>query len=95
MQTLIRSVPLARLGGTPLLPFVYRLFGAKVAKKVHIATGLLEAFDVVSIGAGASIDEGASLLGYTVADGHLIIAPISVGSRLFCGHTFCPVSQTP
>jgi len=85
VQTLIRSVPLARLGGTPLLPFVYRLFGAKVAGNVHIATGLLEAFDVVSIGVGASIDEGASLLGYTVEDGHLIIAPISVGSRCFVG----------
>ena len=33
VQTLVRSVPLTRLGGTPLLPFVYRLFGAKVAEQ--------------------------------------------------------------
>ena len=85
IQTLVRSIPLARLGGTPLLPFVYRLFGAKVAGDVHIATDLLAAFDVISIGAGASIDEGASLLGYTIEDGHLVIGPVSVGDRGFVG----------
>jgi non-ribosomal peptide synthetase-like protein len=85
VQTLIRSVPLARLGGTPLLPFVYRLFGAKVATNIHIATDLLAAFDVISIGDGASVDEGASLLGYTVEDGHLAIGPVSVGCRGFVG----------
>ena len=85
VQTLIRSVPLKRLGGTPLLPFVYRLFGAKVAKNAHIATDLLAAFDVISVGEGASIDEGASLLGYTVEGGHLVIGPVSVGCRSLIG----------
>lgn len=85
VQTLIRSIPLKRLGGTPLLPFVYRLFGAKVASNVHIATDLLAAFDVISIGEAASIDEGASLLGYAVEDGHLVVGPISVGCRGFVG----------
>lgn len=85
VQTLIRSVPLKRLGGTPLLPFVYRLLGAKVAKNVHIATDLLAAFDVISLGDAASIDEGASLLGYTVEDGHLVIGLVSVGCRGFVG----------
>jgi hypothetical protein len=85
VQTLIGSVPLKRLGGTPLLPFVYRLFGAKVAKNIHIATDLLAAFDVISLGDGASIDESASLLGYTVEDGHLVTGPVSVGRRGFVG----------
>ncbi len=85
VQTLIRSVPLKRLGGTPLLPFIYRLFGAKVAKNVHIATDSLAAFDVISLGDGASIDEGASLLGYTVENGHLVIGHVSVGCRGFVG----------
>jgi hypothetical protein len=63
VQTLFQSVPLGALGGTPLLPFVYRLLGARIGGNVHIATDLLAAFDLISIGEGSSIDEGASLLG--------------------------------
>lgn len=85
VQTLVRSVPLTRLGGTPLLPFVYRLFGARIGKNVHIATDLLGAFDVTSIGDGASVDEGASLLGYTVENGELAIAPVSAGRDCLVG----------
>ncbi len=92
VQTLVQSVPLTRLGGTPLLPFVYRLFGVRIGKNVHIASNLLAAFDVISIGDGASIDEGASLLGYTVEDGELVIAPVSVGRRCLVGtrSVLCP-----
>ena len=92
VQTLVQSVPLTRLGGTPLLPFVYRLFGVGIGKDVHIATELLAAFDVISIGEGASIDEGASLLGYTVEDGDLVIAPITVGAGCLVGtrSVLCP-----
>jgi len=85
VQTLIGSIPLTRLGGTPLLPFVYRLFGASMGKDVHIGTDLLAAFDVISVGDGASIDEGASLLGYTVEDDALIIGPVSIGHSCFVG----------
>jgi non-ribosomal peptide synthetase-like protein len=92
VQTLLQSVPLTRLGGTPLLPFVYRLFGVSVGKDVHIASDLLAAFDAISIGEDASIDEGASLLGYTVEDGDLVIASVSVGARCLVGtrSVLCP-----
>ncbi len=85
VRTLIESLPLDRLGGTPLLPFVYRLFGARVGDDVHIATDLLAAFDLISIGAGASIDEGASMLGYTVENCNLAIGTISIGRNCFVG----------
>ncbi len=92
VQTLVQSVPLTRLGGTPLLPFVYRLFGVRIGKNAHIASNLLAAFDVISIGDGASVDEGASLLGYTVEDRELVIAPVSVGRRCLVGtrSVLCP-----
>jgi non-ribosomal peptide synthetase-like protein len=92
VQTLFQSVPLSRLGGTPLLPFVYRLFGARIGKNVHIATDLLAAFDLISIGDGTSIDEGASLLGYTVEDGNLVIGPVSAGRDCLVGtrSVLCP-----
>jgi non-ribosomal peptide synthetase-like protein len=92
VRTLLQSVPLTRLGGTPLLPFVYRLFGVRIGKGVHIASDLLAAFDVISIGDGASIDEGASLLGYTVEDGDLVIGPVTVGRGCLVGtrSVLCP-----
>ncbi len=85
VQTLIQSLPLKRLGGTPLLPFLYRLLGARIGKDVHIATDRLAAFDAISIGDGASIDEEASLLGYTVEDGDLVIGAVSVGRGCLVG----------
>jgi amino acid adenylation domain-containing protein len=85
VQSLIQSVPLDRLGGTPLLPLIYRLLGVWIGKDVHVATDNLAAFDVISIGDGSSIDEGASLVGYTVEDGNLIIGPISLGCGCMVG----------
>jgi len=92
VQTLVQSLPLTRLGGTPLLPFVYGLFGARIGKNAHIATNLVAAFDVISIGDGASVDEGASLLGYTVENGELVIDAVSVGGDCLVGtrSVLCP-----
>jgi len=85
VHTLVRSLPLKRLGGTPLLPFVYRLFGAHIGSGVQIASDLIAAFDITSIGDGSSIDEGASLLGYHVTASHLEIKPVYVGRDCLVG----------
>jgi non-ribosomal peptide synthetase-like protein len=85
VQILIESLPLSLLGGTPLLPFVYRLLGVRIGRDVHIATDHLGAFDLISIGEGASVDEGASLLGYAVEDQTLVIEPVCVERGCFVG----------
>lgn len=92
VRNLVESLPLKRLGGTPLLPLVYRCFGARIGRDVHLGTDQLAAFDLISIGDGASIDEGASLPGYTVEEGDLIIGPISIGRQCFVGtgSVICP-----
>ena len=92
VRTLLQSVPLNRLGGTPWLPAVYRMFGARIGKDVHIASERLAAFDVISIGEGASVDEGASLVGYTVEDGELVIGTVSIGRGCLVGtrSVLCP-----
>ena len=92
VQTLVQSVPLNHLGGTPLLPFVYRLFGARIGRDAHIASDLLAAFDLTSIGEGSSVDEGASLLGYAVEAGDLVIGPVSIGRDCLVGtrSVLCP-----
>ncbi len=84
-QTLIKAVPLNYLAGTPLLPFVYRLLGARIGKDVHLDSDGLAAFDLISIGDGSSIDGAALLLGYTVEEETLIIGPVTVGRNCFVG----------
>jgi non-ribosomal peptide synthetase-like protein len=85
VRTLIHSLPLSYLTGTPLLPFVYRLLGARIGTNVHLRSDRFGAFDVISIGDGTSVEEEASLLGYTVEDEELVIGPVSVGRDCFLG----------
>ncbi|MDE3067992.1 MAG: amino acid adenylation domain-containing protein [Verrucomicrobiota bacterium] len=84
-QAMISALPLDYLAGTPWLPLVYRLLGASIGKDVNLATENLAAFDLISIGDGTSVDDEASLTGYTVEDGQLVIGPITVGRRCFVG----------
>ncbi len=85
VQSLIAAVPLHYLAGTPLLPFVYRLLGAHIGKDVHLGTNRLAAFDLISIGDGTSIGDVASLLGYAVEDGELILGRVTIGRDCFVG----------
>src|SRR5207245_10885117 len=85
VQTLVSSLPLDYLAGTPLLPFIYRLFGAKIGKDVYLGTNNIASFDLTTIGNGTSIDDDVSLLGYTVEDGMLILGHVSIGSRCYVG----------
>jgi len=85
VQSLVSSIPIDYLEGTPLLPFVYRLFGVHVGRDVQLATENIAAFDQVTIGDGSCIDDDASLLGYTVKQAQLIIGPIRIGQNCFVG----------
>src|SRR5207249_4963697 len=85
VQSLVSSIPIDYLEGTPLLPFVYRLFGVHVGRNVQLATENIAAFDQVTIGDGSCIDDDASLLGYTVKQAQLIIGPIRIGQNCFVG----------
>jgi non-ribosomal peptide synthetase-like protein len=85
VQALVSSIPIHYLEGTPLLPFVYRLFGVHVGRDVQLATENIAAFDQITIGDGSCIDDDASLLGYTVKQAQLIIGPVSVGRNCFVG----------
>jgi non-ribosomal peptide synthetase-like protein len=84
-QAMVSAVPLDYLAGTPLLPLVYRLLGARIGKDVNLTTENFAAFDLISIGDGASVDDDASLTGYTVENGQLVIGPITVGRRCHVG----------
>jgi non-ribosomal peptide synthetase-like protein len=84
-QAVVSSVPMDYLAGTPLLPLFYRLLGARIGRDVYIGTERFAAFDLISIGDGACVDDDASLLGQTVENGELVIGPVTVGPMCFIG----------
>lgn len=85
VRKLFQIVDLYHLAGTPLLPAVYRALGMKIGKDVHLETDHFAAFDLISIGDGTSIDEGATVNGYVVKDGCLILGSIEIGANCFVG----------
>lgn len=84
-QGLIHAAPLGSFTGTPLLPPLLRMFGTRIGRQVHLDTFAIEAFDLVTIGDGSSIDEAVSLTGCRVEGNELIIGPITIGERCFVG----------
>ena len=85
VQSLMSALHLESLAGTPLLPLVYRLLGVRVGKDVHLETARLAAFDLISIGDGACVDVNASVLGYAIEQGKLIVGPVQIGRDCFVG----------
>lgn len=71
--------------GTPLMSLYWRAMGARIGRNVTIATPHCCAFDVVSIGDNTSIGLETQILGYRVEDGHLVIAPTTIGKDCFVG----------
>lgn len=85
VQNIVGMVPLDYLGGTPLLPILYRMFGVKVGKDVHLASDGIGAFDLISIGDGSSVSDESALSGFTVEDGELVIGEVRIGRRCYVG----------
>lgn len=85
VQTLIQSLHLDHLGGTPILPWIYRMMGMQIGKNVHLQTGHFASFDLTTIGDGTSINEDAILSGFSVKNGFLHIGSITLGKNCFVG----------
>jgi non-ribosomal peptide synthetase-like protein len=85
VHTIQSSVPVAYLSGTPWLNWYYRLLGAKVGKDVHLSTPGFTCSDLVSVGDRTCVGAEASLTGYHVENGRLIIGSIQLGCDCFVG----------
>jgi non-ribosomal peptide synthetase-like protein len=85
VQNLIGALHVDHLDGAPLMGFIYPLLGARIGRYVHLETDQLFAFDLISIGDGASVDDTASLFGCAVEEGELVIGPVEVGRSCFVG----------
>lgn len=76
---------LGLFGGTPLAPFLWRLMGAKVGKHCILQSGLVSAWDCISIGDDTSIGPDTQLPGARVENGFLIIGRIDIGNGCYVG----------
>jgi non-ribosomal peptide synthetase-like protein len=79
------SVPLAPISCSPLLNTYYRLLGAKIGKNVYLGNVEIIAADAIFINPNTSINDGASLVGYEIANGRLEIGSIKIGRDCFVG----------
>jgi non-ribosomal peptide synthetase-like protein len=84
-QGLIEALHLNRFVGTPLLPWVFRLLGARIGRDVHLETDSLAAFDLIEIGDGSTLDEKAGVFGAAVEGDALVIGPVRIGRDCFVG----------
>ena len=85
VNSIVGSIPVDYLAGTPLLNWFFRAMGAKIGPNVHLASDDCSTFDLLSIGADSNIGVDASLTGCTVERGWLRLGPVSVGERCFIG----------
>jgi len=78
--------------GSPLLPLYLRSIGAKVGRNTILAEVDAGAFDLVSIGDGASIGSNVVLSNARVEGNELIIGEIEIGADAYIG-TSCVVEE--
>ena len=79
------AAPQATFGGTPLAPALWRLMGARVGRQCMLQTGIVSAWDCISIGDDTSIGADTQLSGVRVENGYLIIGRVDIGNRCFIG----------
>lgn len=109
VDRLLAIAPTAYLVGTPLLAWYYRLLGARIGDDVHLASDDVRCFDLVSIGDGSTLGAEASMTGYAVEDGALVLggarlgrgctvgarALIAPGATLYDGASLAELSMLP
>lgn len=85
VRRLLATSPLDQLAGSPLFSLYARLLGARIGKGCHIASGQIEAPDLIDIADGVAIGYGATLQPFVVQGGQLHLGPISIGREAFIG----------
>ncbi|KAJ3392987.1 hypothetical protein HDU92_008066 [Lobulomyces angularis] len=85
VSNLMGTVKLADFHGTPLLNLFYKFFGCTIGKHVHIHSSTLDCMDLLTIEDGASICEGAIILGYEMKSGWIRFAKTHIGKNVTVG----------
>ena len=78
-------VPVQFLAGTPIMRLYYRLLGADIGAGAFLGLNDIDAADLVSIGAGAVISEGAVLATVSVERGLLRLGRVDISEGASLG----------
>jgi non-ribosomal peptide synthetase-like protein len=70
---------------TPFLNLYHRLMGARIGKRVQINTGVIADQNLVEIGDDSIIGGDVTLICHAAERGHLVTAPVRIGSRVTVG----------
>jgi non-ribosomal peptide synthetase-like protein len=85
VKTLIRSAPMARLGG-PFYNLYLRLLGAKIGPNAVIhATQIPTCTDLISIGDHTILRKDSIVMGYKAQSNYIHTGPIRIGDHAFVG----------
>ena len=85
VRRFLAIVPVQFLAGTPMMRVYYRLLGCRIGAGAFVGLDDIDAADLVSIGAGAVVSEGAVLATVSVERGLLRIGRVDVGDQAFLG----------
>ena len=87
VRRFLSIVPVQFLAGTPMMRLYYRLLGADIGSGAFLGLDDIDAADLVSIGAGAVISEGAVFATVSVERGLLRLGRVDIGCDAFLGTT--------
>jgi len=85
VRRVLSVIPTRYLAGTPMMRLYYRLLGARIGKDAYLGLPQIDAPDLVSIGSGAIVSEGAVLATTSVEHGRLRIGTATLGNNTFVG----------
>jgi non-ribosomal peptide synthetase-like protein len=85
VRRMLSVIPTRYLAGTPMMRVYYRLLGARIGRDAYLGLPQIDAPDLVSIGEGAIVSEGAVLATTSVEHGLLRIGTATVGKNAFLG----------
>jgi non-ribosomal peptide synthetase-like protein len=70
---------------TPFLPLYHRLMGARIGRRVQINTAVVADQNLLEIGDDTVIGGDVTLVCHSAERGHLVTAPVRIGSRVTIG----------
>ncbi|MCX6129345.1 MAG: amino acid adenylation domain-containing protein, partial [Proteobacteria bacterium] len=78
-------VPDYLMRGTPLINLYWSLLGARIGKNVYMGNVKVDAADLLEIGDGSSIGDGAMLSSCSIEHGYLRLRRVTIGSQCVVG----------
>lgn len=85
LDLVLRQAPLPVLAGSPFLAPYLRALGARVGRRVHVATTDITLPRLLRIDDDATVGYGAMLHPWTVEDGWVLVGPIHLERRAIAG----------